>query len=536
MSPAASNSSAAESRGNRTVRMPATPVGELGRPTEAGLRRWLGLLDQPDRLVDLELEGVLRRAGRLPAGSSPITVGKAGAEYLQELIERLRAPGQASLKERLPYLVLSSCFVKRTKSWQVANQLGLSQRQITRERSRAVRLLLAELADRSTPSASPQRIPVIADYMPRPAVTTALARAVEIRHLLSVHGPKGIGKTSLLADYAASAVAEGEPVLWYRFRIGVNDTLLALLFDLADLLAACNQPELSELLAEPARPPGLPVLTRQALRDLGRLSNLVLVADDFQLVEHDPAVAGFLDEVESRHEHVRVITIGRQSHAPAGSASFEVPPFTSAETAALLDRLGCSVSADLAGRIHDWTKGVAHLISLAGSWLKTSTDQEVSQVFGSLSKLDEVQDYLLDCITELMGAVDRSILEAASVFRDRFTDEALAHVSGNTRGTVADASRYFVRFHVATRGRDGDVAFFHASVRDYIYARLDDARRQELHRRAADFYERVGNIDEATYHEQMAEPHGSQGSPGPPGPPGKRRAAGGKRAVAGGAG
>jgi ATP/maltotriose-dependent transcriptional regulator MalT len=137
--------------------------------------------------------------------------------------------------------------------------------------------------------------------------------------------------------------------------------------------------------------------------------------------------------------------------------------------------------------------------------MQTSTRDEIDVGLTSLSRLDEVQDYLLDSITELMGAVDRSILDAASVFRDRFTDEALAHVSGNTRGTVADASRYFVRFHVATRSRDGDVAFFHASVRDYIYARLDDGKRQQLHRRAADWYDRVGNLDEATYHEQMAE-------------------------------
>jgi ATP/maltotriose-dependent transcriptional regulator MalT len=155
--------------------------------------------------------------------------------------------------------------------------------------------------------------------------------------------------------------------------------------------------------------------------------------------------------------------------------------------------------------LHAWTGGNSHLVKLAASWLKTATTEEIGRGVASLTEQDEVQTFLLSYITQLLGPDDRAILEAASIFRDRFSDEALAFVSGRTRGEIVDASLRLARLYVATRSKEGDTAFFHTSVRDYIYARIRPELRSELHERAAVWYRRGQREEEADYHQHLAE-------------------------------
>jgi ATP/maltotriose-dependent transcriptional regulator MalT len=70
---------------------------------------------------------------------------------------------------------------------------------------------------------------------------------------------------------------------------------------------------------------------------------------------------------------------------------------------------------------------------------------------------------------------------------------------------VIDASLRLVRAYVATRSLDGQSAFFHGSVREYVYARLEPSLKAELHERAAAWYKREKEIKEAEYHLAAAE-------------------------------
>jgi predicted ATPase len=162
------------------------------------------------------------------------------------------------------------------------------------------------------------------------------------------------------------------------------------------------------------------------------------------------------------------------------------------------------VDPELIQSIHKWTEGLPHLVTLAASWLKSATPQETAAGISGVAREQGVQEFLLDAISELLDSVDRAILDAASVFRDRFSDDALAFAAELTAGEVEDASRRLVRRHLATRSRDGDVAFFHASVREYFYARLAEGRRQAVHARAAEWYAQQANRLEAAYHRERA--------------------------------
>jgi hypothetical protein len=214
--------------------------------SETELRRCLSWLRRPDRLGSTELGTILRARGLVSTTASDLSVGKATAHFLAEAIERVRPPQGAEHDQQLPHLVLKTCFLDGAKMFLAAQRLGLSERQLTRERAWAIGLLLTEVESALNAAAPVQQptgrvyrsvpIPVLADCLPRPALKEQLQRALFEHQVVVVAGPAGVGKTSLVADVASSA-SEAADVIWYRFRLGVNDSLKALLFEIAERLA-----------------------------------------------------------------------------------------------------------------------------------------------------------------------------------------------------------------------------------------------------------------------------------------------------------
>jgi ATP/maltotriose-dependent transcriptional regulator MalT len=490
------------------------------------LRRWLLRLRQPDRLDVPEVRDFMRGQGGLPADYATRAPGEVAADFLTQAIERLRSGDGRPARDNRPYLVLRTCFIEGLKLTTAATRLGMSQRQLSRERSRAIGLLLkqvtrASLRDGEAPQAGPAvserptdhrlvddalkqvPVPAILDFLARPTERKAVTDALGQHSLVHVHGPPGIGKTCLIADIAAEA-QRTRLVLWHRFRPRINDTLGSLLFELGEYLRAQERPTLAAQVAAGMPTPDLGLLSRLALKELAEVP-LLMVLDDYQVVDADDALPGFLAETATRCPRMRIITVGR--HRPAGSdgaGSVSVPPLSRRETEALFAKLAVPVSSALGQTLHRWTGGTPQLVRLTAAWLKNATTDEVARGTASLEDLDEVQEFLLNSITELLGTEDRSVLAAASIFRDRFTDDSLAHVSERTRGHVQDSSRRLVRYYVATRSRSGDVAFLHGSVRNYVHSRLTALEHRVLHERAADWYDRTGSAAEATYHREHA--------------------------------
>jgi ATP/maltotriose-dependent transcriptional regulator MalT len=434
--------------------------------------------------------------------------GRAAAELIRDKIDALKAPPDAGRAQQLPHLVLETCFVDGAKLFQAAGRLGLSERQLTRERARAIGLLKAELETAtSARSYRPEPIPAIGGFLARPAQTRTLKAALEKARHVTVSGAPGIGKTSLVAALASEA-SEGASVFWYKFRPGMNAALNSILFDLGEYVASENVFDLADYMDGALPAPDTALATRLALRALDGRPRF-LVFDDYHVAEENEPVLGFLEEIAARLPSVRVISVGRRRLLGApGTRVVEIAPFTRTESTELLTRLKVACSTPMVRRLHAWTGGNPHLLKLAASWLKTATEEEVARGFSSFTDQLEVQTFLLSTVTELLDSDDRALLEAASIFRDRFSDEALGFVAQRTRGAVIDAGIRLVRAYVATRSLDGDSAFFHASVRDYVYERLDADRRSLLHRRASLWYERAGDDAEAAYHRRRARPDG----------------------------
>src|SRR5579862_8628351 len=120
-----------------------TPANDLAVSdivSEAAVRVWLGDLREPHRLADPVMTQLLTTRDRVPQSASPLAVGRVASEVLHEAIERLEPPDGVGWKEQLPYLVLRTCFVDGAKLESAADKLGLSVRQLTRERARAIAL------------------------------------------------------------------------------------------------------------------------------------------------------------------------------------------------------------------------------------------------------------------------------------------------------------------------------------------------------------------------------------------------------------
>lgn len=485
-------------------------------PTTEDVRRWLSAMRDPDRLVDPVMVEMLRLLGRFPTGASRAAVGQAAADLLTTAIERLKPARPSGRRERTAYQILRTCYVEGAKAQRATELLGISMRQLTRDRSRAVELvadelatLLAEANAEETESTEPparyrfEPIPALVDFVARPKLVRALTDAVREHRFVHVHGPAGIGKTSVVAELASEWTTT-RPVLWYRVRAGVNDSLVTVLFEIGEHLKSLGSPRLAEMIRASMPHADASLLSRYAVSELDGYRG-VLVFDDFHRAESDSTVVSFLDDINARLPELRVVTVGRhQEPRPRSAETFVVPPLSLDETRALLQKMAVSGNEGMTRDVHDWTGGIAQLVQLAAPWLSAATPDEISGGLVAFTTQDAVQAFLLDWLTGLMDTYDRDVLEAATIFRDQFTDAALAHVSGRTLAQVSDISRRLVRFHVALRGRGGDVAFVHTSIREYVYQRLSMERRRELHSRAADWYSTLNDEAEALHHSERA--------------------------------
>lgn len=109
--------------------------------TDTQVRFWLEELRKGRTPYDPEFVSIMRSHGYDPGDKTRAEMARDAAEFLRHRIESLRAPRGASPNEQMPHAVLTLCWVEGWKSTHAAKRLGMSERQMSRERSRAVRLL-----------------------------------------------------------------------------------------------------------------------------------------------------------------------------------------------------------------------------------------------------------------------------------------------------------------------------------------------------------------------------------------------------------
>ena len=109
--------------------------------TDAQIRTWLDRLAKGRIVYDPELVAVMRAHGYTAEGKTRAEVAADAAQFLRDKIETLRAPRGASTRQQMPHAVLTLCFVVGWKGEHAAKRLHTSERQMSRERTRAIGLL-----------------------------------------------------------------------------------------------------------------------------------------------------------------------------------------------------------------------------------------------------------------------------------------------------------------------------------------------------------------------------------------------------------
>lgn len=322
----------------------------------ARARWWLTNLARPERLADPHMRALLRAHGRTAEGS-PLEVGRAGARLLADAVAGLATTG-------LPHRVLETCFVEGLKSRAAAARLGLSERQLSRERSRAISLLVEHLAPAPgrVPCGDPPPLPE--PFLARPHVARRLADELRARRRVRVTGVPGSGKTALVAAHAAESSAR---VFWYRPGPRGHAELPALLFDLGEHLAR-DDPSLAAYVRGTLPALDVALATRIALAGLARRERL-LVFDDSGGIASD--VDSFLCEAVERLPSLSVVEIGT---ATGDRPCVAVPPLDPEEARAYLGLAGLPGDEELVAHLHAWTGGNARLVAAAASWLARPED------------------------------------------------------------------------------------------------------------------------------------------------------------------
>jgi energy-coupling factor transporter ATP-binding protein EcfA2 len=339
----------------------ARPAG-TAEPSVADLRILLSHLSAPYRLDTPLTRMLLRAHGRFPGAATPAAVGDAAATLIQDKIAALKPPADSTWAQRLPHDVLDYCFIRGQKSWQAAQELGISERQLSRERTRALQLLAAELAPRAPQTSSPERIPPTDGHVERDALVRSIAEAVTSHRLVAVMGERGVGKTSVVA--ALARLVRSELVWWLRIRPGLNDSLESLLFEIGRTLTHEGHRALRDYLLAAMPRPDIATASRLALEGLA-FSPRLIVLDDFHTHSNSDVIAPFLSEASERLGELTVVTIGS---AIPGSAVIEVPQLSPGETGRLVERRGISGAAIIAGPLHHVCGGHTGTIAAAAAW------------------------------------------------------------------------------------------------------------------------------------------------------------------------
>lgn len=284
--------------------------------TNEDLRTALTNLNRPDRLDTPAIRRLLAAHNAMPADMAPLSIGKAIAELLHQKIEAIRSTG-STRADSLPYRVLDTCFVDGKKASQAARELGLSERQLSRERTRAITILRHTLTSMPTwLRMMPQGVPPAGDLLPRPELERQVAQVLGAHRRVSVEGGPGAGKTTLVAAVARESGFDW--VFWHTFRPGVSVTLGALLFELANQLAWEQNPTLSHYLEETLPAPEMGIATRLALQILDDERRRLIVLDDYHHAERVREIVSFADEITKRVHEVCLVTIARtDADAPA---------------------------------------------------------------------------------------------------------------------------------------------------------------------------------------------------------------------------
>jgi LuxR family transcriptional regulator, maltose regulon positive regulatory protein len=354
--------------------------------------------------------------------------------------------------------------------------------------------------------------------VPRPRLSERLNRGAEAT-LTLVSAPAGFGKTTLLAEWLASAPAGDRSTAWLSLDQRDNHPASFWGYLIAALQTAAPEVGVSALalLRSPLPPPIDTVLTT-LLNELGALSNdLVLVLDDYHLIDSRDIQEGMAFLLDHLPPRVHLVIASRAdpplplARLRARGELVEIRAanllFTPDEAAAFLNEsMGLGLSAADVAVLETRTEGWIAALQLAALSMRGRDD--LGGFIASFTGDDRyIVDYLVEEVLQRQSERVRGFLLQTSIL-DRLSGPLCDAVTGQADGKAMlenlDRANLFV---VPLDDRRRWYRYHHLFA-DILRAHLVDEQPHELpnlHRRASAWYERNGERAEAIWHALAGE-------------------------------
>ncbi|HEU4324384.1 MAG TPA: hypothetical protein VFS21_14620 [Roseiflexaceae bacterium] len=360
--------------------------------------------------------------------------------------------------------------------------------------------------DAAEPPPPPARPPDPQGMVGRISDLVELEAQLATQHRAMLVGMPGIGKSTLAAALARRTTPQ-ERIIWHRF--GSGEGFETLVWLVAGALAHHGQSGLWDMLQHNRRagdrlPPAEVLIgyLLQHITDRGYL----LCLDDFHLVDDDPQIEQLITRLlpELERGGLRLILTARRMPSFAQESDLTVLSGLSRND---LDSLLAARSLVLENSdtqaLWRQTGGNPQLLTLAIDALKRGLPP--AQLIRDLLETNDIERYLLNEVDAGLIPEERAVMEAAAVLLEdggpRPAIEALLD-SGARRLLRTLSDRYLLLGQQTAAGR---IYRLHAIVQAFYYDEIPKLRRQELHRRAADYYQHeMGDLLRAAAHAARA--------------------------------
>jgi len=357
--------------------------------------------------------------------------------------------------------------------------------------------------------------------VPREKILRQLSAGVQDRHLLTlVSAPAGYGKTTTLRMWVEEA---GYPVAWVTLEKSDNDLRQFLAYVLTALGQAGDHLGQNALeVVENAREVNPQQTLRLLVNDLHSLDRpIILVLEEYHLIENeqiDQFLEALLNQGIARLHLViatredpglpltRLRVRNQLTEIRAADLSFSLD-----EASDFFSKvMGVSLSRKQAAALKDRTEGWVAGLQLAALSLKESADP-ARFVEGFRGTHRHVLDYLIEEVLASQPEEMRAFLRRTSIL-DQLSASLCEAVTGQPAGRkylhdlesnnlfliALDEERTWYRYH----------ALFGELLRNQLL-QTEPERVDELHERAADWYEKNGFLQEAVEHAFQSS-HGGQ--------------------------
>jgi LuxR family transcriptional regulator, maltose regulon positive regulatory protein len=349
--------------------------------------------------------------------------------------------------------------------------------------------------------------------VPRPRLGKLLTEGMS-RKLTLISAPAGFGKTTLLSEWRMMHLGNEYPLAWISLEEADNDTMRFLSYLIAALQSVeSNIGEVALLSLRSPRPsPVGSVLTSLINEIAATPSDFVLVFDDYHVIEsqviHD-AVTFLLEHLPPQMH----LVIASRTEPPlplsrlrAGGQIIELRAadlrFTSQEAAAFLsDAMGLDLSDEDVAALVTRTEG--WIVGLQLAALSMQRGEDIAGIIRTFTGDDRyVIDYLVEEVLRLQPERTRTYLLQTSILErlsGPLCDATTGYEDGQQMLEGLDQANLFL---IPLDNRRRWYRYHHLFA-DMLRHRLrltQPQRVAELHRRAAEWHENHGFVEDAIRH------------------------------------